>query len=429
VGILVNQLPPAELARLKAELAETLISNFCYPRFYDYRTDSLCMRPIDRTKRQEVWHYLSSVDFSAWGRTDLMSPDFQRQVERLFIYFVQRNRSFFGEQGRKRMADVRMLISHCSSSVTEGLRGHLKGLPTSFGNPRQVNSWATSNVTGRHEPTWDQIVATTMLLQQQLQEVSGEIKATATKEGRPNEAQPKRSLRGRSIVNGTSAVEPGVIAEQLVSTHKPDPQVEERASTPYERPKIINPLSSKVAPSVATNAPVDSPALNVESAIVSKETLTPSVTTVPYEVDTTILSSQEQSQKRVQGSMTAPAVVPPRDLAQNTQVPRVEITTKAPESATVLVSEEDVVIFEQMRHQLFMWIRVEAVRAGVDLAGYAPSALLELLQQLDGYDETRLQVTSTLLNLCDQIIAAGHASLLEYKQALMFYLMHTRSTR
>src|SRR6516225_9316685 len=163
VGIFVSQLPPAELARLKAELAETLISNFCYPRFYDYYTDSLRMRPVDRAKRQEVWQYLSSVDFNAWGRTDLMSPEFQRQVERLFIYFVQRNRSFFGEQGRKRMADVRMLISHCSSSVTEGLRGHLKGLPTSFGNPRQVNSWATSNVTGRHEPTWDQIVATTML--------------------------------------------------------------------------------------------------------------------------------------------------------------------------------------------------------------------------------------------------------------------------
>jgi hypothetical protein len=55
--------------------------------------------------------------------------------------------------------------------------------------------------------------------------------------------------------------------------------------------------------------------------------------------------------------------------------------------------------------------------------------LLELLQQFDDFDETRLQVTATLINLCDQIIAAGQASLLEYKQALMFYLMHTRSFR
>ena len=95
----------------------------------------------------------------------------------------------------------------------------------------------------------------------------------------------------------------------------------------------------------------------------------------------------------------------------------------------MLVSEEDVVIFEQMRHQLVVWTRVEAVRAGIDIGGHEPSELLELLLQLDGFDETRLQVTSTLINLCDQIIAAGQASLLEYKQAIMFYLMHTPSFR
>ena len=96
MGVFLNQLPPAELARLKAELAETLIAYFCYPRFFDYRTESLRTRPVDRAKRQEVWLYLSSVDFTSWNRIDLMSNDFQYQIERLFIHFVQRNRSFFG---------------------------------------------------------------------------------------------------------------------------------------------------------------------------------------------------------------------------------------------------------------------------------------------------------------------------------------------
>ncbi len=429
MGILVNQLPPAELARLKAELAETLIANFCYPRFYDYRTDTLRMRPVDRAKRQEAWQYLSSVDFNAWGRIDIMSPDFRRQVERLFIYFVQRNRSFFGEQGRKRMADVRMLISHSSSSVIEGLKGHLTGRPTSFGNPRQVNSWATSNVTGRLEPTWDQIVATTMLLQQQIQEARGEIKATATNDARPNGAPPRHSVRSRSVANGSSTVEPGARAGQLVSTSKPGPQVEARPSSPYERTKVTNPPSSPVVPSVAASAPVDSPMRKIQPVVISEEMLTPAVTSLDSAVKTPTVSSPERSQQQMQASMTAPAVVPPRVLTQTTQVPHLEVTTKVPGSATVLVSEEDVVIFEQMRHQLVVWIRVEAVRAGIDLAGREPSALLELLQQLNGFDETRLQVASTLLNMCDQIIAAGHASLLEYKQAMMFYLMHTRSYR
>ena len=119
MGIYLAQLPPAELARLKAELAETLIANFCFPRFFDYRTNTLRMRPVDRAKRQEVWMFLSSYDFNSWNRIDVMSPDFHHQVERLLIQYVQRNRSFFGEQGRKRMSDVRMLITNSSTTVTE----------------------------------------------------------------------------------------------------------------------------------------------------------------------------------------------------------------------------------------------------------------------------------------------------------------------
>jgi hypothetical protein len=426
VGILVSQLPPAELARLKAELAEVLIANFCYPRFYDYRTDSLRMRPVDRSKRQEAWQYLSSIDFNAWGRIDLMSPDFQRQVERLFIYFVQRNRSFFGEQGRKRMADVRMLIGHASASVVEGLRGHLTGRQNSFGNPRQVTSWVTSNVTGRLEPTWEQIVATTMLLQQQLQEMRGEIKAAATNDVRPNGAASKHSIRGRSAVNGNSVVETGAIPERPVSTSKPNSQAEVRTSSSYERPKVTHPVASPTTQTADASTRVDAPVRKIEQVVVTEEKLTHVVKSRESAVNTAAVTIPEQSREQVQGSSNAPAVVPPRDLMQT---PQVGITTKVPESTTVFASEEDVAIFEQMRHQLIVWIRVEAVRAGIDIAGHNPSELLDLLQRLDGVDGTRLQVTSTLLTLCDQIIAAGHASILEYKQAMMFYLMHTRSSR
>src|SRR5215472_10736320 len=174
MGILLGQLPPAEIARMKAELAETLIANFCYPRFFDYRTNSLRARPVDRAKRQEVWQFLSSVDFNAWGRIDVMSPDLQHQIERLLIHFVQRNRTFFGEQGRKRMTDVRMLIDAASLSVIEGLRGHLTGRQAAFGSPRPVTSWSATNRIGQSEPDSDQVDATAMQLQQQLQEMRGE---------------------------------------------------------------------------------------------------------------------------------------------------------------------------------------------------------------------------------------------------------------
>src|SRR5579884_2555477 len=185
MGIYLGQLPPAEIARLKAELAETLIANFCYPRFFDSRTNSLRTRPVDRAKRQEVWLYLSSFDFTAWSRLDLMSPEFQNQVERLLIQFVQRNRSFFGEQGRRRMPDVRMLIGTSSTTVVQGLRNHLTGQKQGdhpFGSPRQVVSWKAPNVDGKQDLTWDHISSTSMLLQQQLQEARGEVRpSTDTK--------------------------------------------------------------------------------------------------------------------------------------------------------------------------------------------------------------------------------------------------------
>ena len=428
MGILVSQLPPAELARLKAELAETLISNFCYPRFYDYRIDSLRMRPVDRTKRQEVWQYLGSVDFNAWGRIDLMSPDFQRQVERLLIYFVQRNRTFFGEQGRKRMADIRMLISTSSTSIVEGLKGHLTGSSKGFGNPRPVNSWANSNVTRRLDPTWEQLVTPTMLLQQQLQEVRGEIKSSQN-DARP----PKHSIRDRSNANGSSAVELEILSNQNTSTNKSFPQPEQQTSMAIEHPKITNPLTSPVpvdAQSESSVTTVDGrTSQNDQIMITEKQSDSSSLLEPESAVALTTITLQKQTSELVPGSITAPAILQSQELTQAQPTPHLEVTTKEHESTTVLVSEEDVVIFEQMRHQLVVWARVEAVRAGIDIAGHEPSELVELLQQLDGFDETRLQVTSTLINLCDQIIAAGQASLLEYKQAIMFYLMHTRSSR
>src|SRR5712672_3198051 len=115
------------------------------------------MRPVDRSKRQDVWLFLGNMDFTAWNRIDLLSPDFQRQVERLFIHFVQRNRSFFGEQGRKRMTDVRALITSRSTMLADGLRGHLRGQHGNppFGSPHAVSSWVATNATGRPEVAWE----------------------------------------------------------------------------------------------------------------------------------------------------------------------------------------------------------------------------------------------------------------------------------
>jgi len=428
VSLLVNQLPPAELARLKAELAETLVANFCYPRFFDYRTNILRMRPVDRMKRQEVWQYLGSVDFKAWGHIDVMAPELQLQVERLFIHFVQRNRAFFGEQGRKRMADIRTLIDTASSSVIEGLRRHLtdrQATGATFGSPRPVTSWSIPNIPGRPEAGWDQILATTLLVQQQLQEVRGEIKAAATSDAQPHGIPTRRSMRGRPTVNGNSPFEPGAMPDQHVAMNKSVPRGEALTTPPLQSQRITHTSTSADA---SIPAPVAPPMRKVERVVVSEDVVTLSMPT-PSKPAESAAVPPVRSAEPVQRLAAPPSKIQPRDLPQATKAPLIEVLPKEPGSTAALVGDENVMIFEQLRHQLVMWLRVEAVRCGLDISGQNATQLLELVRRQDRFDETRLQVVSTLLNLSDQVIATGHADLFEYKQAMMFYLMHTRRSR
>ena len=446
MSVFLGQLPPAELARLKAELAETLIANFCYPRFFDHRINSLRMRPVDRTKRQEVWLYLSSIDFTAWNRVDLMSSDFQRHIERLIIYFVQRNRSFFGQQGRKRMSDVRMLISSCALLVAEGMRGHLMGRQPGnppFGSPRPSISWSTTNSSGSPEPSWEQIVSTTMLLQQQLQEIRGEIRAgsAAVNEGYATTAisTPQRAKQARKGENGFSPT--GVELETPLSPveqrsngkptlqgggHSVSLSPNAKSNRPFTLPGIA------VAASASTIAAPSKPGADAVVPLV--ETPTSPTPIVGRSAETALAPLSVPQQAQPTGLPATPAAQP-WEYAQSPRPPQIPLApprtpaievAASPAKNAASAANEDVVIFERMYSKLVLWLRIETVRLEMDIAGQTPLQLLELLRQQKGFDETRLQVVSTLLNLSNQVIKNGQASHFDYKQGLIFYLMHTQ---
>lgn len=469
MGVYLGQLPPAELARLKAELAETLIAHFCYPRFFDYRTSTLRTRPVDRAKRQEVWLYLSSVDFTAWNRVDLMSPEFQHQIERLLIHFVQRNRNFFGEQGRKRMSDIRMLISTSATSVVQGMRGHLTGQRQNnppFGRPRPVVSWSTTNVTGRIERAWEQMVPATMLLQQQLQELRGEIHSSPQ-----NETQPPVAVAPKRTIASTVSVQPPAKASNGKNGNngavQPPTSEMPAHNTHHNAPPSVG---NTPLPPVWQTIPASNPAIarNIDTAITPVETPVVKPPIVPKSAGPVAakVTTTEKVQPQVQVSPQIPPSPTPERMQPPTQVPpspvqvppspvsrrmppsssstavqprnipptvspvaspaiSSPVVTQQRENAPQPVSEEDIAIFEQMRHQLMVWLRIEVVRTGKDIAGQGPLQLLELLRQQENVDETRLQVVSTLLNLSNQVIKNGHATILDYKQALMFHLIHT----
>lgn len=460
MGMYLNQLPPTEVARLKAELAETLIAHFCYPRFYDYRMGGLRTRPVDRAKRQEVWHYLNAVDFNVWGRVDVDSPDFQRQVERLLIHFVQRNRSFFGEQGRKRMADVRTLITTCSTTLADGLRGHLRGHVASppFGTPRSVSSWSAGRSVA--DLSWEQVLTGTMQLQQQIQETRGEIPASvpptpslpppmsaslpppipATPVARSSGVPSRRPRAPRPTPTGGRSNGNGIREEEAMSwpTARKSPPMPGEVRYPPAHTGDLGRGSS----ASYTSLPEASPTMPLP---LGRPEPTPVSATGNGETPSALRSRRSRSAE-IPAVSPAPSSGPlPRALSQpvafstaaipvrpSQPVPTpaaAEMSVKPAESATVLTGDEDVVIFEQMRHQLVVWLRVEAVHAGIELGTQGAFQLVEALRLQDGADSTRLQIVSTLLGVCDQVVSGGHASLLDYKQAMMFYLMHTRRGR
>ena len=473
MGIYLGQLPPAEVARFKAELAETLVANFCYPRFFDYRTESLHMRPVGRAKRQEVWLYLSSVDFTAWSRVDLTTAEFQHQIEGLFIQFMQRNRSFFGPQGRRRMSDVRMLLSSCAGTVAQGLRNHLMGQRQGnppFGSPRPTISWSAASISRQPALGWEQISASTMILQQQLQEWRGELKPADGSQERlsgtlaassvtPIPGVAPASGKGQSVsrpqVAGTSAASAssagnsaldGVVAQQvpvvpMPSATNPRSPVQptngrsmlssssaaqavvipsrklESPATPVEQPNPVQSKSSPLSPLIERPAPARKTGQFTDSApsYVAPTPLVP-------------LTSTKSAEARGRMPLSADSATSPVPVTQphTRRVSSSDNGTASSPRDVMVVGEDDLAIFEQMRHQLILWLRIEAVSASLEIAGQGPAQLLEMLRQQSRIDETRLQVISTLLNLANQVLKTGVVTVLDYKQALMFYLMHTR---
>ncbi len=445
MGVYLNQLPPPEIARLKAELAETIIANFCYPRFFDYRTNSLRMRPVDRAKRQEVWLFLSSVDFATWGRVDLTTPDLQKQIERLFIMFVQRNRSFFGEQGRRRMPDIRMLITSSATSVAQGLRGHLSGQrqsTPSFGSPRPVVTWSTLIANGKAEPSWEQIANATIQLQQQLQELRGEVKPVPLDNRAAQPAQRRiatsapTATRQRPEVDGVAKSQyPAPSTVAVPPTPSPTARRTETPAIPVSQPGQVpasGPLTQP-APTTSSAQPAQKIAPSPLPAETSRTRMrAPRSGALANDVATPSVQGNEPVQQNGSTTSVTPPPVQARSIVTPSASPSPITGALSPglpaarENNAMRVGEDDLAIFEEMRTQLIVWLRIEAIRAGVDISGQMPPQLLELLRQQGHLDETRLQVVSTLLNLASQVLKNGQVSVLDYKQALMFHLMHTR---
>ncbi|HEX3271080.1 MAG TPA: hypothetical protein VHR15_10565 [Ktedonobacterales bacterium] len=90
-------------------------------------------------------------------------------------------------------------------------------------------------------------------------------------------------------------------------------------------------------------------------------------------------------------------------------------------------AQTDMQLFYQLRFQIEGYVRKAARSYGLpDLPG-DPAHVIEALRGSNLVDESDLRMAEGVLALSDRVIADGRASLQDYRQALMLYLLYHRS--
>ena len=91
------------------------------------------------------------------------------------------------------------------------------------------------------------------------------------------------------------------------------------------------------------------------------------------------------------------------------------------------LTDGDVMIFYQLQHQISTWVKMAAVSHQIDLAGRDAPALVLELRRMAALEEAELQVIESLVALCYRVTSTKQATMDDYKQAMMLYLLHHRS--
>jgi len=90
-------------------------------------------------------------------------------------------------------------------------------------------------------------------------------------------------------------------------------------------------------------------------------------------------------------------------------------------------SGDDLHVFAQLRNQIEAYIRRAVHGYGLPERGGDPARALDELRSSNLVDEANLRVAEGILALTDRVIERGAASVEDYRQALLLYLLYHRS--
>ncbi len=422
MGVMVGELDPRQIERLRGELLLLLVTQCAYPPFFDYRSGNRRQRPPDRATIDETREFLSSASFAPLHNADVTSPDVRRFLERLILRYIEVNPHLHGLRAQRRVPELRARVPRLAAELQRAMVAFVQGSYAEFGTRRPQASWQHTSTKARPLSA-DALAHHTRLLEAALTR-SADTARQAIARPVPGSARPAVKL-GQS----------GIYADATVAVRAPFADFASgRQSAIFDRGVADAPTGPlRVAPSgKARQAPPAPPSAHARERAAEPvpddlyrlygdylRDMQPEATAPTPVVNGRGASAGAgaASDVRGPGMPSAPAMGGPAGISR----PGSD-ATPAPGPAGA-----DLHIFFQLRYQLEAYIRRAARSYGVQTRNDDPFALLDALRRSGFVDESDLRIAEGILALSDRVTSAHAATLEDYRQAMTLYLLYHRS--
>lgn len=361
--IRVSELSLPDRNRLNTELTMMLLSDFTYPPFMDYRAGTLRMRPYSQADLHRAEEFVAGLRLDGQETMDIASSALAEQLADMLVSY---HRAVLPNRAQRHGNELHRQAMQSATQVQRRLVDYvLNGANNGFGLTVAPTSWSAGQ--GQAVP-WEAIAPGTVSLATAL--------ATLREETSPPRTPPAAPRPSAPIAPPPPQPEDPALPEMRTTLL---PVIPRTPSAPIQR----TPSAPIVPP---TSPPTSPPATPKPSA-----------------------------------PLPLPAAPAPETLL-TAPLPRSVELPKTPTD-----QRNDVAAFTQLREQLLSAMTNAARNYGITHPAADPAGLLASLRQRNAIDESDLRLAEGILAACGRVITAGRASIDDYREALMLYLLFHRS--
>lgn len=411
MGPRVGDLDPRQVERWRAVIAEVLGARLAYPPFYDYRAGRETVRPLDRAKREELQQFVRSANFSSLDASDVNSPDVRRFLERLMLRYLEVNPLLRGAASARRTAALRSRVPKIAAEVHRSLLGNphpsaADGPPTSWLPVRPVNGQGDAAERNAR-------ILEAILTRGEGADVPPMLANTASRQ------------QGSSVIQGGAAERWRETTDETIPVRTWQERTD--GNSPYEY------LGAGAQSGLfAAARPISERPTGPLPVAGDRQTNTaPSLPDDLYQLYGDYLRDMHPDSAAT-AVRPAPPQAPSRHAPPDAAV-RPMAGVQASHAAATRNSAEpasagpDVQIFYQLRYQLEAYVRRAARGYGVHARGDDAVSQLDALRRSGFVDEADLRLAEGILAVTDKVIDVGVATVEDFRQAMMLYLLYHRS--